>query len=82
MEANENHALTKAESCYHCKPLVQQRNELAAQVGRLRGLLYAVIDQDAHKFYFMGTDWGREAVSELSEPQKAAIAAQTRTGGR
>lgn len=39
METNENHALTKAESCYHCKPLVKQRNELAAQVERLRDVL-------------------------------------------
>ncbi len=62
--------------------LERERNELAAQVDRLRGLLYEVIDQDANKFYFMGTDWGREAVSALSEPQKAAIAAPERTGGR
>lgn len=37
METNENHELTKAEGCCHCKPLVRQRDELSVQVERLRG---------------------------------------------
>lgn len=60
MEANENHALTKAESCYHCKPLVQQRNELAAQVERLRFALKDITQYDKPESSKTVTDFGRD----------------------
>lgn len=88
METNENHALTKAEGCYHCKPLVQQRNELAAQVERLRNF---IMDQTAQpeccNFPYVDPEtgpiccgspelaWPDDVVAVLSETPPAALAA-------
>ena len=74
METNENHALTKAEGCYHCKPLVQQRNELAAKVERLRGAS-AEIAWSWREDHGENDGVYQDLMDALSETPPAALAA-------
>lgn len=79
METNENHALAKSEGCYHCKPLVQQRNELAAQVERLRSE-FPLFDDDGlceheHHCEFTLLQERKRLHGMLSETPPIALAA-------
>lgn len=79
MEANENRALTKAESCYYCKPLVQQRDELAAQVQRLREALELIVKWNSHTTDFavnFGSNGVRDFYRRIAE---SSLAEQTPT---
>ena len=80
--ATSTYALTKAESCYHCNPLVQQRDELAVQVQRLRETIELIVKWNSHTTDFavnFGSNGVRDfyrriAESSLTEQSPTAVA--------